>query len=120
MRDFFVFLKNAMFGIVVVIWGLVIYSVPALMTEPTLQLLFISFTPGSLGIFFITAGILQIASVYWEFPTFGAFANILVAAAFLLVLFTSLYASVYMIVWVALAGIVLNRLINAFLQVTKD
>lgn len=120
MRDVFQLIKNALFGIVVVIWGVALIVSTNLHSELTLQLLYLTFTAPALGGFFIAAGLMHIVSKCYPEKFFAAFANLMLALVFMLAMLTHLFASVYVIAWVAFAGICLNLLINAFLILKDD
>lgn len=120
MREFFTLFKNALFGIVVMVWGIAIMLSTHLHSELTLQLLFINFTAPQLGAFFLVAGIMHIVSKIFPDKYFAALANIMLAFVFLLAMLTHLFVSVYLIAWIAFAGITLNLVINAFLILKGD
>lgn len=118
MREFFTIFKDSMFGIVVILWGVAMIVSPALLIEPTLHLLFLTFSQLTLGYFFVAAGVMHVSSKVFPARQYGAISNVLIALVFLLTMLTHLFASVYLIAWVAFAGITISLLINAFLLFT--
>ncbi len=115
MIDLFINLKNAIFGIIVAIWGVVLISTPALTTDVSLELLRITFTQPILGLFFMAVGLLHVYTKVTDIPLLSAAANVLIAFVFCTVMLTHLFASVYMIAWIAFGGLTVHQVINAFL-----
>lgn len=119
MNKFFNQFKGSIFGLVVALWGIALMSVPQLTTEATLELLFIAFSQQTLGIFFVTVGVMHILTRCFANKYYSALANLLIAGVFVSAMLTHLYASVYVIAWVTFAGITINLVINAF-QILRD
>ena len=113
MTDLLLTLKNSIFGIVVIVWGAVMALSPSAAAQSTLVLLHVPFTEPVLGLIFIAIGLFHVISKCYQGRVMAAFANITIAAVFLLVSLTHLYYSVYAIAWIAFAGIVLNLVLNA-------
>lgn len=119
MYNFFNQFKGSIFGLVVTLWGIALMTLPQLTSEATLELLFMTFSQPTLGIFFVSVGVLHITTRFFANKYYSAIANLLIAAVFLSAMLTHLYASVYVIAWVAFAGITMNLVINAF-QILRD
>ena len=115
MTQFLIFLKNSLFGLVAMGWGFFLLLYPAIISEPTFELLFISVAPTNLGAFFIIVGLLHVLARMTEQREVESGANIALAFVFLLALLANLYASVTALAWIAIAGICLNLVINAYL-----
>lgn len=115
-----VFIKDSAFGLVVIVWGLILLFSTEIAKEMSLTLLFLTFTPASLGVLFVVVGLLHLLSKHSASLYFMAFANISIALVFLLAMLTHLFVSVYAIAWIAFAGICLNLMINAFLIVKSN
>lgn len=115
MTSFFIDLKNAIFGIVVAVWGVVLLTTPALNTDVSLELLRITFSQPIIGLFFMAVGLLHVFTKVTDHPILSASANVLIAFVFVTVMLTHLFASVYMIAWIAFGGLTIHQIINAFL-----
>jgi hypothetical protein len=120
MNKFLVLAKNSTFGLVVILWGLVLLISTEIVKETSLSLWFLTFTPATLGWLFIAVGVVYVFSKCWTHPYFAAFANISIASIFLLAMLTHLFASLYAIAWIAFAGICLNQIINAILLINHE
>lgn len=108
--------KNSIFGVVVVIWGLSLIFIDNLINEATLHLLFITFTEPELGLFFIFCGMTHIIAKFSENRYFNGVANILLASIFCMLMLTHLYNGIFVIAWIGFAGISLNLVLNAIIK----
>lgn len=112
---YLVVLKNSLFGIVSIVWGIMIFAYSDLMVRAPHELIFTAIAPDLLAWLFIAVGVFHILTRLCHNDTLVIVANVLLAFMYLLVAITLVYTSFYGFAWVALAGIILNQLINAYL-----
>lgn len=120
MTQFLIHIKNSLFGLVAIGWGFFLLLYPELINEPTFELLLVTVAPGNLGAFFIVVGVLHVISRMPEIREIESGANIALAFVFLLAMLTNLYASFFALAWLAIAGICLNLVINAYLLMKDE
>lgn len=110
-------LRNSIFGIVVSIWGLALLLIPAVASESTIQLWFITFSPSVVGVFFILCGALYVfAKIHFE-THLEIISNILLAFTFTLATLSHIFASIYLLAWIAFAGLAVYLLTTAIIMI---
>lgn len=110
-----IILKNSIFGLVAIIWGIMIFFWEEYLIKAPHELLFTIINP-KFGIFlFVLIGIFHIITRFCHNNTLVIVANILLAFTYMLVALTMVYASFYGFAWIALGGIIANQLLNAYL-----
>lgn len=115
MRKFFEQMKNSVFGIIVVIWGILMFLFPEINQDASMHLMELTFSKEVVAGLFTVSGAAYIFSKFVNGRRLSAYMNILIAFIFMTVMLTHLYASFFMIAWIAFGGIVIHQTINAFL-----
>lgn len=107
--------KNSIFGAVTILWGIMIFFFKEYMVKVPHELMFATITPDLLMWIFIGVGAFHIFTRFYHNDTLVIVANVLLALMYLLVALTVVHTSFYGFAWIALAGIIINQLLNAYL-----
>ena len=108
-------IKNSVFGLIVIVWGIFMFMFPEMNQDASMKLIELTFSKELIAALFTVSGIAYTFSKFIDNKRLSSYMNILIAFIFMTVMLTHLYASFYMIAWIAFCGIVIHQTINAFL-----